>query len=300
MKFKVVGIGEVLWDMLPNGRQLGGAPANFTYHASALGAEGRLISRVGEDDLGREAVERLKALGVCTDGIEVDPALPTSTVTVHIAAAGQPHYKIHEHIAWDALSGELGAAAIASADALCFGTLAQRSERSHSTIRSLLAQAPNKALRVFDVNLRQNYFSPRLIRESMVFANVLKLNDTELPILAAMLDLRGDERSQLLQMAERNALRTVALTRGGQGSLLYREGHWSDHPGFPAKVIDTVGAGDSFTAAMTLGLLAGWELDRINENANRVAAFVCSCAGAMPSLPDELRALFGPLSETAV
>jgi fructokinase len=293
MNFKLVGLGEVLWDLLPGGRQLGGAPANFTYHARALGADARIISRIGHDDLGREALERLTKLGVPTDCIEVDPTLPTGTVGVEVAADGQPQFTIHEHVAWDALSGESsGRHAIAAADAVCFGTLAQRSEPSRSSIISLVAAAPPHALRILDVNLRQNYFSSRLINESLAFADVLKLNETELPQLAALFDLTGDERSQIRQLAERNLLRVVAYTRGGRGSLLFSEGHWSEHPGFPTKVLDTIGAGDSFTAALALGLLAGWELERINDHANRVAAFVCSQAGATPALPETLRRLF--------
>ena len=295
MKFKLVGLGEVLWDLLPGGRQLGGAPANFTYHASALGADARLISRVGQDALGREALDRLEKLGVPTDCLEVDRTLPTGTVGVEVAADGQPQFQIHEHVAWDALSGELaGRLAVAAADAVCFGTLAQRREPSRSTIISLVAAAPPHALRILDVNLRQNYFSSRLINESVAFADVLKLNETELPQLAALFDLTGDERSQIRQLAERNLLRVVAYTRGGRGSLLFSEGRWSEHPGFPTKVVDTIGAGDSFTAALALGLLGGWDLDRINENANRVAAHVCTCAGATPPLPEHLRTLFLP------
>ena len=293
MRFKLVGLGEVLWDLLPGGRQLGGAPTNFTCHAAALGAEARLISRLGQDDLGRDALRQLANLGVLTDGVEVDAELPTGTVSVEVAADGQPHYQIHEHVAWDAVRGEAaGRVAVAAADAICFGSLAQRSGVSRTTIRSLAAAAPPRALRIFDVNLRQSYFSSELIQESLELANILKVNDAELPRLAGIFGLSGDERSQIGQLASRFKLRGMALTRGGNGSLLFSEGRWSEHPGVQTAVVDTVGAGDSFTAAMTLGLLAGWELDRVNENANRVAAYVCSCAGATPKLPEQLRALY--------
>ena len=295
MNFKIVGIGEFLWDLLPGGRQLGGAPANFAYHACALGAEARLISRVGSDDLGREALERLQTLGVPTDCIELDQTLPTGTVSVEVAPEGQPHYQIHENVAWDAIHGEsAGRLTVAAADAVCFGSLAQRSEPSRSTIRSLVAAAPTSGLRIFDINLRQHYYSPEVNEESLALANVLKVNDAELPRLAAMFNLSGDERSQISQLAERHRLRVVAYTRGGRGSLLFSEGRWSDHPGTGTNVVDTIGAGDSFTAAMTIGLLAGWDLDRINENANLIASFVCSRAGATPELPERLSALFLP------
>jgi fructokinase len=293
MNFQIVGIGEVLWDILPAGRQLGGAPANFTYHASALGAETRLISRVGNDALGREALARLRQLGVPTDCVELDAQLPTGTVGVTVSADGQPHYQIHEPVAWNALRGETaGRTAVASADAVCFGSLAQRSEPSRTTILSLVAAAPVKALRIFDINLRQHYYTRDVIEKSLALANVLKVNDTELPRLGEMFGLTGDTRTQIQQLAERHSLRAVVFTRGGRGSLLFDDGRWSDHPGIATKVVDTIGAGDSFTAAMTLGLLAGWELDRVDEHANRVAAFVCSSAGATPPLPQTLRGLF--------
>lgn len=293
MSFKLVGIGEVLWDLLPGGRQLGGAPANFAYHAGALGAEARIISRVGNDTLGREARSQLAGLGVPTDCIEVDDALPTGTVSVEVAGDGQPHYQIHENVAWDALRGDpVAYHTVAGADVVCFGSLAQRREPSRSAIRALVAAAPASALRIFDINLRQHYYSQEIVEESFSQANVLKVNDAELPRLAEMFQLTGDVRSQILQLGQRHRLRCVACTRGGNGSLLYSEGRWSDHPGVRTKVVDTVGAGDSFTAAMTLGLLAGWDLDRVNARANQVAAYVCSHAGATPQLPASLREAF--------
>ena len=295
MSFKIVGIGEVLWDLLPSGRQLGGAPANFTFHASALGAETQLISRVGKDDLGRETLDRLSKLGVPTECVEVDEKLPTGTVGVTVTADGQPQYQIHENVAWDAIRGDsAGRSGVAVADAVCFGSLAQRSEPSRTTIQSLVAAALASTLRIFDINLRQHYYSRDVIEKSLALANVLKVNDAELPRLAQIFGLSGGERTQIQQLAERNGLRAVACTRGGNGSLLFAEGRWSDHPGVPTTVVDTVGAGDSFTAALTLGLLAGWDLDRINDHANRVAAFVCSCAGATPELPAPLRHAFTP------
>jgi fructokinase len=289
----IAGIGELLWDMLPTGQQLGGAPANFAYQAGALGAQARIISRVGNDDLGREALHRLKQLGLSTDGIEVDPVLPTGTVTVQLAEDGQPQFTIHENVAWDALAGSpAGRQSVQSADALCFGSLAQRSELSRSTIRSLVTAAPPSALRILDVNLRQHYYSRSVIEDSLRLANVFKVNDTELIRLAEMLQLTGDERAQIVQLADRYALRCVACTRGGRGSLLFAEGRWSDQPGIPTKIVDTVGAGDAFTAAMALGLLAGWPLDEVNHRATELASFVCSQAGATPRLPDRLSASF--------
>jgi fructokinase len=290
---KVVGLGELLWDMLPGGRQLGGAPANFAYHAGALGAEARVISRVGRDAGGRELLARLTQLGIGTAGIEEDPVAPTSTVTVSLGVDGQPCYTIHENVAWDALAGEAAARqAVATADAVYFGTLAQRSETSRRTIRTLLGLVPPTSLRIFDVNLRQHYHSRAIIEDSLALADVLKLNETEFPQLAAMFHLAGDERAQVDALARRFALRVVAYTRGGRGSLLRAAGEWSEHAGLPTIVADTVGAGDSFTAALALGLLAGWPLDMVNARATALAAYVCSQPGATPPLPEHLRAPF--------
>ena len=290
MNFKVVGIGEALWDLLPAGRQMGGAPTNFAYHARALGAEAQLITRVGNDDLGRELVDRLKKLGVPTDCVEVDAEKPTGTVTVTVEHDGQPRFIIHEGVAWDNLTGESAARiAVSQADAICFGTLGQRLEPARSTILSLVRATPATALRIFDINLRQHFYSQSIIEESLRLANVLKVNDTELPRLAEMFSLTGGERAQIAQLAARNKLSVVAYTRGERGSLLFVEGQWSDHPGVRAKVVDTVGAGDAFTAAMALGLLGGWDVDAIHQRASEVAAYVASFAGATPDLPDHLR-----------
>jgi fructokinase len=290
VKFKLVGIGEVLWDLLPGGRQMGGAPANFAYHACALGAEARVVSRVGRDEAGRELIRRLEQLGVPTYCVEEDPTAPTGTVTVEVAADGQPQFTIHEKVAWDHLSGEgAGRLAVAAADAVCFGTLAQRSQTSRRTIRALLKTMPAASLRILDVNLRQHFYSRELIEESLALASVLKVNETELPRLAEMFQLPGDERAQVAELARRFNLRVVAYTRGSRGSLLHAAGRWSEHPGVSTKVVDTVGAGDSFTAALALGLLANWPLDEVNRRASEVAAYVCSQPGATPQLPEPLR-----------
>lgn len=293
MSYRVVGLGEVLWDLLPAGRQLGGAPANFAYHAQSLGADASIVSRIGNDANGRDILAQLTQLGVPTDGVEVDSVLPTGTVSVELAADGQPHYRIHENVAWDALAGEgASRAAVASADAVCFGTLAQRSERSRQTIRRLVQSAPPAALRILDVNLRQHYFSKALIADSLALVNALKVNDAELPQLGDLLGIQGDAPTIMEALAQRYQLRLVACTRGGNGSLLFAGERWSENPGAATEVVDTIGAGDSFTAAMALGFLAGWDLDVLNARANQVAAFVCSRPGGTPTLPAELRHAF--------
>jgi fructokinase len=292
-KYEIVGIGEILWDLLPAGKQLGGAPANFTCHAWALGAEARLVSRVGEDALGREIIERWAVRGLLTDTIAVDKERLTGTVSVEVAADGQPQYTIHEHVAWDRIEADdVSLAAVGRADAVCFGTLAQRTKSARAAVEMLLAASRRDALRIFDVNLRPPFVAWDVIIESMKPANVLKLNEHELPVLADIFSLSGRPAEQLAELARRFELRLVALTRGGEGSLLFADGVRSEHPGLKATVLDTVGAGDAFTAVLTLGLLQGWDLDRINQHANAVAAFVCSQPGATPKLPDALRLPF--------
>lgn len=293
MPFNLTALGEVLWDLLPGGRQLGGAPSNFACHAAGLGARAWLVTRLGMDSLGDEAFSRLTLRGLPPETLERDPELATGTVGVEVAADGQPRFEIHPNVAWDALRGEAAAhTAVRASDAVCFGTLGQRSPQARSAIRALLRSAGPTALRILDVNLRPPFHSPQLISESLELANVLKLNDTELPVLSAMFALQGGERERLEGLATKFNLHLIAYTRGGKGSVLLRPGECSDHPGTPTRVVDTVGAGDSFTAAMTLGVLAGWDLDTVNARANRVAAFVCSQSGATPELPGEIRKLF--------
>jgi len=291
--FEILAVGEILWDLLPAGKQLGGAPANFAYHAHALGARVHLVSRVGDDPPGLEILDRLHALGVATDCVAADAAAPTGTVSVELSADGQPQFTIHEDVAWDRIQTDEGLLELAArAQAVCFGSLAQRREPSRTSIRRLVAATPVGAVRVFDINIRQQFFSQEVIETSLRLANVLKLNDQELVLLEGMFGLRGDAREQLAVLARCFGLDAVALTRGVGGSLLMSNGVWSEHPGLPAEVADTVGAGDAFTAAMTLGLLAGWPLNRINRHANEIASYVCSQSGATPTLPGELRRSF--------
>jgi len=293
MKFKTVGIGEVLWDLLPAGPQLGGAPANFAYHTHALGANARVITRVGDDDFGKAIRGRFEDLGIADGTVQVDANAPTGTVTVALSENGIPNYVIHENVAWDGIEvTPVALNAVREADAICFGSLAQRRDPSRTTILKLVAAAAPDALRVFDINLRQKYFSGENIEQSLRLANVLKLNDSELPILAKIFGLTGSIRQQISLLSERFDLRLVALTRGPSGSLLFQGGRWSDFPSVQIKVVDTVGAGDAFTAALVLGLLNKMDLDEINELADEIARHVCSSNGATPPLPGKLSERF--------
>jgi fructokinase len=286
VSFTLVGIGEVLWDLLPEGRKLGGAPANFAHHAKALGAECSLVTRIGDDELGRAILRRCDEAGFAQETIQVDDIALTGTVSVSLSSGGVPSYVIHENVAWDRLTVTAPALdAVRRADAISFGSLAQRSDNSRQSIRTLVAAAPRHALRVFDINLRQNYFSRDVIHQSLGLANVLKMNDAELPLLAQMFSVSGSIRQQMETVAQAFDLHLVALTRGSAGSLLLRAGEWSDCPSAATTVVDTIGAGDAFTAALTLGMLCQMPLSQVNSLANEVACHVCGAAGAMPPLP---------------
>lgn len=285
----MIGVGELLWDMLPTGQQLGGAPANFAYHAHALGAKAMVVSCVGKDALGKELLERLCRIGLNTDSITINLSAPTGTVSVTIDVQGKPTFTIHENVAWDFIEASADVLRDASrADAICFGSLAQRSAVSRKAIQALVAATPTSCLRVFDINIRQHFFSQEVIEHSLKLANVLKLNDSELPVLATLYGLYGPPRQQLETLAQRFGLRVVALTCGAEGSLLLHDGRWSELPSVKVDVKDTVGAGDSFTAALCLGLLCGMDLGEIHNVANQIAAHVCSCVGATPILPKQL------------
>ena len=285
----IVGIGEILWDMLPAGKQLGGAPANFAYHAKALGADAAVVSRVGDDAPGREILARLDALGVNRSHVSVDPRHPTGRVDVRLDAAGVPEYVIHAPAAWDflPLDGALLDLA-ARADAVCYGSLALRADRSAETITAFV-EAATAGLRVFDVNLRPPFVDGEVIDSLLPLSHVLKLNDAELPQVAELLGVKGDGPAAIRTLFDRYPLRVIALTRGPAGSVLYaRDGDTVDYPGLITNVVDTVGAGDAFTAALVTGLLRGDDLDAINVAANRLAAYVCSRRGATPPIPAEL------------
>jgi fructokinase len=288
MSFKIIGIGEVLWDLLPSGSQLGGAPANFAYHARSLGADACVVTRVGNDGFGQEILRRFKQQQIADGTVQVDEKAPTGVVTVTLSDNGIPSYNIKENAAWDQISVTLAAlVGIQQADAICFGSLAQRGKTSRDSIQTLVASAAEHTLRVFDINLRQKFYSLEIIEQSLRLANVLKLNDSELPILADLLGLNGTTHNQIELLAKQFDLHLVALTRGPAGSLLFQAGKWSDCSSVPIKIVDTVGAGDAFTAALVMGLLSKMDLDEINRLADEVARFVCSYAGATPPLPRE-------------
>jgi fructokinase len=284
MKKRVVGLGEVLWDLLPERDCLGGAPANFAYITTLTGDQGIVASRVGQDSRGVEALRRLEELGLDIDHVQTDARHPTGTVKVQIDGQGQARFEIAEPVAWDFLEWTPQWHKLAqSADAVCFGSLAQRSEQSRATIHRFVASTSANAVKVFDVNLRQSYYSQELLAESMRLADIVKLNDAELPKIMSLNGLAPeDEKSSAQRLLKMYRLKLVCVTRGVRGSLLVRENESSEHPGFRVEVADTVGSGDAFTAGLLHEYLHGAPLDLMNEVGNLVGAWVASQVGAMP------------------
>ena len=285
MKKKVVGLGEVLWDLLPSGASLGGAPANFAYITTLMGDQGIVASRVGADSRGLDALRRMEELGLDIDHVQTERQHPTGVVNVDLDGNGQAKFEIAHPVAWDFLEWTSDWQWLAeSADAVCFGSLAQRSERNRATIRRFLKATSAGALKVFDVNLRQSYYSREVLTESMRLADVVKLNDDELPKIIRLLESsHKDELSSARRLIRDFDLEVVCITRGSQGSLLVRDRDASEHPGFRVRVADTVGSGDAFTAGLVHEYLHGASLDLMNEVANLVGAWVASEVGAMPT-----------------
>jgi len=293
MPFTVVGLGEVLWDLLPAGPQLGGAPTNFAYQAGALGAHALIVTRVGNDDLGREVIKRLRSMNLPSETVQVDPVRPTGTVRVTLNDEGIAWYTFADNGAWDQLAVTSSAlTAVSGANAICFGSLGQRSPVARSSIQQLVAAAPAGALRIFDINLRLDFYSRDVIEQSMRLANVLKLNDEELVVLTDMFSLKGAVRDRLEWFVSAFGFNTVALTRGPSGSLIYQEGRWSEIPPQSVRLEDTVGAGDAFAAALTMGLLSEMDLSALHRIAAEIAGYVCSQPGATPPVPEAFRKLF--------
>lgn len=286
----LAAIGEVLWDVYPDAARFGGAPANFACHAAALGADAVLISAVGVDELGDRALETLSRHGVDSNCVARDRHHPTGQVNVTLDPTGRANYKFAEDSAWDHLGCSERVESIArQADAVCFGTLAQRSRASRDTIRRFVELTPAGTLRMFDVNLRQNFYDADTLDASLKLATAVKLNEEELPIVARLCGVLGvNARGMLRGLVERYELWIAALTCGHDGALLMTPDQESRCPALPTAVVDTIGAGDAFTATLVMDYLHGVPLGELNQHANAVASFICSQAGAVTPLPSEL------------
>ncbi len=289
-KPKAAGIGELLWDVLPDQEKLGGAPINFAYHFNGLGGEGIAISTIGTDTRGNIALRELESHGIQTEGISKTAHFPTGFVNAGVDEHGVASYSFPEDVAWDHLEiNEYARKAAPELNGICFGTLAQREKAARQAIYEYLGSCGTDTLRIYDINLRQYFYSRDIIEQSLKLCNVLKLNDDELLLLSQMFDLKGrnsDRMSSLLQSFE---LDLAILTRGDAGSVLLTPDELSEHPGIEATIVDTIGAGDSFTAAAAFGFLSGEKPEKINLVANQVAAYVCSRPGAMVPIPDHLK-----------
>lgn len=282
--YVIVGLGEILWDLFPGKKQLGGAPANFAYMTSLLGDNARIASRIGRDALGAEAIQALKSLHLDVSQLQEDDLHPTGTVIVSLSSGGQPMYQITEGVAWDFLQRTDDWTNLArQADAVCFGSLAQRSTVSRETILDFLRQLRPGALRVFDVNLRQQFFTREILDQSAKSADIIKCNQEEIPVIARLLGGSDkDLHASAGWLLQAYRLKLLCVTRGEHGSIVFSLSGTHSHPGYHAKVIDTVGAGDAFTAGLVHHYLRGSSLETINEAANQMGAWVASQSGATP------------------
>ena len=294
MKEYVVGMGEALWDVLPEGRKIGGAPANFAYHVSQFGLPSVVVSAVGDDPLGDEILENFTSKGL-THKVDKVP-YPTGTVQVELDQEGIPMYDIKENVAWDNIPFTPELEEIAkNAKAVCFGSLAQRNIVSRQTIAKFLDAMPKKDdnLVVFDVNLRQGFYNKEILCESMERCNILKINDEELVTVSRMFGYPGiDLQDKCWILLGKYNLKMLILTCGVNGSYVFTPGKVSFQPTPKVEVADTVGAGDSFTAAFIASILKGDSVEEAHSKAVRTSAFVCTQKGAMPILPKELTDCF--------
>jgi len=298
-RYTITGIGEALFDMLPSGEQLGGAPINLAIHAhqllAPLSGRGVPVSRVGQDSLGQRVAEALRERGLTTDYLQTDPDHETGQVFVELDAQGQPDYDIAEQVAWDMIQFDPDLEDLARhTDAVAFGSLAQRDAQSRNTIYRFLDSTKPRVIRLFDVNLRQNFYDRFVIERSLERASVVKLNQDELPVLAEMFHIDGETDEQVQALIKKFELKSVALTRGAQGTALYTGGQV--YTGQPvsydaAEHADAVGAGDACAAALLVAMVTRRSPQEAVDLANRVGAYVASHPGATPTLPKELTSL---------
>ena len=290
MKRYIIGLGEALWDVLPEGKKLGGAPANFAYHAGQFGLDTIAISALGEDALAEETIEALKEHGL--NYLMPRVPYPTGTVQVTLAEGGIPTYEIKEGVAWDNIPYTDEMADIAkNARAVCFGSLAQRNAVSRENIRKFLADTPADCLKICDINLRQQFYSKEVLEDSFRLCNILKINDEELVVVNRMFGYDGlDMRQTCEKMVQDYGLKMLVLTCGTNGSYVFTNDGLTSFQDTPkVKVADTVGAGDSFTGSFCACILNGKPVQEAHKTAVQVSAFVCTQNGAMPVILDKLK-----------
>lgn len=286
----IIGMGEVLWDVLPEGKKLGGAPCNFAYHVSQFGLDSCAVSAIGDDPLGKEIIENLDEKGV-NYHIDTVP-YPTGTVQVELDSNGVPQYEIKENVAWDNIPYTERLEELAKqTKAICYGSLGQRNIVSRNTINRFLDNIPaeNDPLVVFDINLRQSFYTKEILCNSMKRCNILKINDEELVIVSRLFGYPGiDLQDKCWILLGKYNLKMLILTCGINGSYVFTPGNVSFQPTPTVNVADTVGAGDSFTAAFIASILRGESVEKAHSRAVEVSAYVCTQNGAMPRLPERL------------
>lgn len=293
----VIGMGEALWDVLPEGKKIGGAPANFAYHAMQFGFDGRVVSAVGNDALGIELRQCFEKKHLDINAVATVPQ-PTGTVLVELDSNGIPCYDIRENAAWDNIPFTPQLEALArEARVVCFGSLAQRSNVSRNTVQRFLDSMPGstpdgqRTYKIFDINLRQDFYTKDIVNDSIERCNILKINDEELIIVSKLLDCPGlDCKETCSRLLSRYNLQTLILTCGVNGSYVFTPNDLSFVETPQVQVADTVGAGDSFTGAFIASLLSGCSVRQAHLRAVNTSAFVCTQHGAMPELPLHLKA----------
>ena len=282
-KYKIAGLGELLWDVQDNNKTLGGAPANFAFHCQKLGAQAYVISSLGNDEMGQKARNTLSQHGINIDGLDLSLQYTSGLVNIELDRKGKPLYNIVENVAWDYIPFSHKMKEIApKLDAVCFGTLAQRNHRSRESIKKFLESTSRDCLRVFDINIRQSYYSREVILSSLSRSNVLKVSDEELPLLAGILKINGPQTNQLKKIFMKFNLKLAILTCGSRGAyMLTTEEESFVKPPRLKNIVSTVGAGDSFMAAVIMGYLGKNKLAKINKDGHTLAAKVCSQKGAI-------------------
>lgn len=289
MKRLVVGLGEVLWDMLPEGRKIGGAPVNFAYHAGQFGIDTMAVSAIGNDKLGEDTIAEMN--GKHLNHIFPSVPYPTGSVQVKLDEKGVPAYDIKENVAWDNIpfTNEIESVA-RSCRAVCFGSLAQRNAVSRNTIRKFIESTPSGCIRIFDINLRQNFYTSNVIRDSLELCNILKINDEEIMLVSRMFNYDSSNIENVCRtIMEDFSLEMVILTCGTKGSYIFTKGGVSFMPTPKVNVADTVGAGDSFTGSFCAAILRGLPVAEAHKKAVEVSAYVCTQNGAMPEIPESMK-----------
>ena len=289
MKRLVVGLGEVLWDMLPEGRKIGGAPVNFAYHAGQFGIDTMAVSAIGNDKLGEDTIAEMN--GKHLNHIFPSVPYPTGSVQVKLDEKGVPAYDIKENVAWDNIpfTNEIESVA-RNCQAVCFGSLAQRNAVSRNTIRKFIESTPSGCIRIFDINLRQNFYTSNVIRDSLEHCNILKINDEEIMLVSRMFNYDSSNIENVCHtIMEDFSLEMVILTCGTKGSYIFTKGGVSFMPTPKVNVADTVGAGDSFTGSFCAAILRGLPVAEAHKKAVEVSAYVCTQNGAMPEIPESMK-----------